>query len=59
MGQEKELEMGKEDLDGKPDNIKEKIVAGAPGLAPAARMRMRRPSCCVAVMLCLEISSLQ
>ncbi|CAK9048846.1 unnamed protein product [Durusdinium trenchii] len=28
MAKEKELEMGKEDLDGKPDNIKEKIVAG-------------------------------
>eukprot|EP00913_Durusdinium_trenchii_P024798 g23274.t1 len=28
MAKDKELEMGKEDLDGKPDNIKEKIVAG-------------------------------
>ena len=28
FAQEKGLEMGKDDLDGKPDNIKEKIVAG-------------------------------
>ena len=28
---EKELEMGKEDLAGKPDAIKEKIVAGTSG----------------------------
>ena len=34
--QEKALEMAKEDLEGKPDAIKEKIVAGRPATVSAA-----------------------
>lgn len=39
---EKELEMGKEDLAGKPDAIKEKIVAGTSRSLYACRMPVRR-----------------